>query len=152
MKDETERLVYEQSTLDVTTLGLRAYYIHPESQFKYVSFPVTTLSVDVQKAPKRRFKAGKSRADYIKSGFMGTYSATIPDDAEALFDRYGLSDYISEYFIGVFRESDDIVADTLLDHLSPWDEEETGVLRKFIGTTGKVTKPFEYKVDSTVTS
>lgn len=131
--------------IDVTGVGLRAYYMHPESYAHYVSFPVTTLLVEFSggRDQRRRTRGGLSYSQMLRTGFSGAYSTAMPDGADELLERYGVGDFAEEYLIAIFRETDIDAKETFLGTLEPWDREETGVLLKHIGTA-KPTKPFEY--------
>lgn len=138
---DIEKVLEDEFCIDVSGLGLRIYYYHPESIAHYVSYPVENLMVDTS-YDKRR---GNSTTfpETIKNSFTGNYVTLMPEEATKLFTRYGLNGFEGEYFIGVFREADTEAKSIHLEYLEEWDQEETGEVYKFIGTKNP-TKPFEY--------
>lgn len=138
----------KESMLDATSLGLKAYYMHPESVGHYVSYPITELCVEFKLSgpPVRRDRVQYSKDEFLSAGFLGYFGSVMPKGAEELLSRYGLDDFAGEYFIGIFRDTDEYVKGLFLRNLQPWDQEETGVLLKHIGTNTP-SRPFEYFYD-----
>lgn len=134
----------KEITIDATGLGLVAYYRHPESIEHYVSYPVTEILVDFEyNSPNRQRRSFLSNEAFLSSGFLGKFSSGMPQGAEDLMTHYGLMDYVDNYLLGIFRDSDEDAKALLLRCLTPWDQEETGEILKHTGTANP-TKPFEY--------
>lgn len=139
----------KESTIDATGLGLRAYYMHPESISHYVSFPVTELNVHFKanEMYSRRRSGGFSYDQFLRLGYDGMFSSSMPVEASDLLDRYGVSDFPENFFLAVFRETDEDAKTFFLRALTEWDQEETGEVYKYIGTDTP-TRPFEYYYES----
>lgn len=133
----------EETTIDISSSGLRAYYVHPESRSHYASFPVESMTSEVVLPIISTRNSYFKIEDRIKSGFLGRYSATLPEEASRLFADYGLDDYIPEYFIGVLRETDTEALSILLVGRELWDQPETATIDKWRGSENP-SAPFEY--------
>lgn len=125
--------VLDQSRVDISNSGLRCYYLHPEDRTKYISFPVTHLAVSpMEGIPKTGLSQCSMTFDQIMSVqfAQANFYPEISDEALDLFTRYGVEDYIDDYYVGCFTEHNEYANKIMFkDYYTEWDSEEKGELQ-----------------------